>query len=203
VIQPETIAGRKQYFRKKREAFVATWRTDENGVVHIPLAHSHEAIFNQRHLPAVSQFLWRLKKHSVSNGKCRGVIKLYVEATVAEELRHIYGRTTSLHRVIMEAPKSEVDHRDSNGLNCLDSNLRPATKSQNTCNRRYKNSTGYRGVVRQPRCKKNPFRAQIDYGGVNHYLGGFRTAALAAKAYNAEALRVFGDFAILNEMVGA
>lgn len=198
-IQPETVAGRKAYFNRKREAFVATWTVDENGIVHIPLREGFEGIFHVRHFANASRFHWHLRKTSQCKNKKRNVIKHYVEAKVVEELRPIYGRVTYLHRVITGVPLGlEVDHIDVDGLNCLDSNMRIATRGQNCANRRVPNSTGFRGVLRQPSSSRRPFKAQIEYEGVNHYLGAFRTAAEAGAAYDAEAKRVFGEFAILN-----
>jgi hypothetical protein len=197
-IQPETIAGRKEHFRKKRAEFFATWITDENGIVHIPLRDGFEAVINESKKEVASDFLWRLKVQ-----KRKNVTKYYAEASVIEELRETYGFYTSLHIVVFGPKNSkEVDHKDGNGLNCLDSNLRDATRSQNSSNRHYVNSTGYRGVVRQQRCVTNPFAAQIDYEGKNHYLGSFRTAMEAGIRYNIEAIRVFGEFAILNQIPG-
>ena len=196
MIQPEIIAGRKEYFRKRREDFVATWITDESGLVHIPLGKGFEAIICAHRKELASDFLWRLKLHTKTK------TKYYAEAAVIEELRHKYGRWTSLHRVIAGVPKGvQVDHKNGNGLDCRDDNLRPATGSQNASNRHYQNSTGYRGVARKPRCVTKPFMAQIEYDGRNHNLGSFKTAIEAAARYNTEAIRVFGEFAILNQIL--
>jgi hypothetical protein len=123
---------------------------------------------------------------------------LYVEAAVVEELRNRYGKYTSLHRVVADAPSgAEVDHRDGNGLNCVDGNLRIATQNQNAVNRKYDNPSGYRGVRRNP---WGSFVVQITYDGKNHHLGSFSSAEEAGLAYNAEESRVFGEFAILNDI---
>ncbi len=173
---------------------MSTWVTDENGVVHIPLGDGFEALIFDRHKEKAANFYWR---HKITRKK--NVVKHYAEASVIEELREKYGKYTSLHRVVADAPKdTEVDHKDGNGLDCRDFNLRLANSSQNSSNRHYQNSTGYRGVVRRLRCKNKPFAAQIEKDGKNRFIGGFVTAIEAAIAYNREALRVFGDFAILN-----
>ena len=192
-IQPETIAGRKKYIRRKREELVATWWPDSYGNIHIPLEDGHEAVISNSKKAIASQFSWHLKKHSVKKGKLRGAIKLYAETCAVEELRDRYGKHTSLHRVVADAPPGiEVDHKDGNGLN--------ATRSQNACNRHYANKSGYRGVVIQKNCTFKKFMAQIEYGGENHRLGSYPTAIEAAMAYNAEAKRMFGDFAVLNQV---
>lgn len=195
MVHENCIAGRKEYFRRKRAEFVETWVTDENGIVHIPLANGFEAVIFEHRKELASNFLWRLKRHT------RTVCKYYAEAHATEEFREQFGRFASLHRVILGVGKGvEVDHKDGNGLNCLDTNLRIATRSQNASNRHYVNSTGYRGVALRPKCITRPFMAQIDYGGKNHNLGSFATAVEAAARYNAEAIRIFGEFAILNQI---
>jgi hypothetical protein len=147
-------------------------------------------------LSLVSQFFWHPHQHSSSPNKW------YVEAPVPEELRQKYGRRTSLHRVISAvASDIEIDHENGNGLDCRDGNLRPATRQQNTSNRRYYNRTGYRGVF-LTKGKKNPFGAQIEHNGKNNHIGVFSTAEAAALAYNERANALFGEFAILNEIGG-
>jgi len=197
-IQPETIAGRKEHFRKKRAEFVATWITDENGIVHIPLRDGFEALISESRKAVASDFYWRLRVTKKKN-----VTKYYAEAHSIEELRAKYGDSTSLHRVIMGLGKDDdiqVDHKDGNGLNCVDSNIRLATISQNTSNRLYENSNGYRGVVRRSRCTNHPYTAQVMHLGKNYTFGGYKTAIEAAIRYNIEASRIFGEFAILNQI---
>lgn len=190
-IQPETVAGRKEHFRKKRAEFVATWTTDEHGIVHIPLGGGIEALISKNKKTIASDFLWRLKLDKTG--------KPYVYATVIEELRRKYGKRTYLHCVILDTIQ-EVDHKDGNGLNCVDDNLRPATRSQNSANRHYVNKTGYRGVIEQKRVRRKAYSPQIEYQGKSRTLGTFRTAREAAIRYNEEALKIFGEFAILNEV---
>jgi len=191
------IGPRKEYFNRKRAAFVATWTTDANGIVHIPLKNGFEATISESKKEIASDFTWRLKKHSKKSAT--GPDKYYAEASVPEEYRGRFKhRHESLHRVVSGVPDGvQVDHKNGNGLDCTDGNIRWATTSQNTSNRHYKNSTGYRGVFKI--WKSGNFGAQIDYQGKNHYLGSFPTAQQAARRYNAEAIEIFGDFAILNK----
>lgn len=106
-----------------------------------------------------------------------------------------------MHRFIMDAPKDiGIDHRDGDSLNNRRQNLRPATQSQNGCNRgkQKNNTTGYKGVGRSFNNKVKPFRADIKLNGKHFYLGVYGTAAEAAEAYNQAALRLHGEFAMLN-----
>lgn len=107
--------------------------------------------------------------------------------------------TTKLHRLIMGAgPGEEVDHINGNPLDNRRSNLRMATSAQNKWNtRRFSNNTsGYRGVsFRKDRGK---FRAYINLDNKQRSLGMFHTAEEAARAYDAAAKELFGEFARLN-----
>jgi hypothetical protein len=195
VIHQETFDGMKEYFRKKRENVVATWITDANGIVHIPLAGGFEAIINEHRKVAASQFTWRLKRQE------RGKIKYYVEARVPEELRHRFGNWTFLHRVVLGAPDGiQVDHINGDGLNCLDANIRLATVSQNASNRRCYNKLGIRGVSFDKTRIRNPYVARIKHLGKTKKLGNFPTAEDAGKRYDQEAILIFGNFAILNNI---
>jgi hypothetical protein len=53
----------------------------------------------------------------------------------------------------------------------------------------------YKGVHRTA---SNKFQAMIWYDNKNHGLGSFNTEKEAAKRYNKEALKIFGNFAALN-----
>lgn len=63
-----------------------------------------------------------------------------------------------------------------------------------------RNQSGYKGVVKRPKNSLNPYAAFIGggKGGKNKYLGVFRTAELAAKAYDRAAYDAFGEYARLN-----
>lgn len=100
--------------------------------------------------------------------------------------------------VLIFGPTSEgktVDHKDGNGLNNRRSNLREATPAQQCVNRTYiKKTSKYRGV----RPADGNFCARITEQGETRDLGRFKSEVDAAKAYDAEAKRVYGEFARLN-----
>lgn len=104
-----------------------------------------------------------------------------------------------MHRVITNAPDGfEVDHKDRDGLNNTDDNLRLATESQNQANRTAlkNNRCGFKGVVYYAR--RNVYRARIKMLGKTHHLGYFKTPEEAARAYDAKARELFGEFAGTN-----
>lgn len=103
-----------------------------------------------------------------------------------------------LHRLILATDKC-VDHINMNPSDNRKHNLRPATRAQNKGNlKKYSNNTsGYKGVVKN----RKRWVAQIQVGGVNKYLGIFDTREQAAIAYNEAAVKFFGEFAKLNEVI--
>lgn len=114
-------------------------------------------------------------------------------------------RRLYLHRFIMDAPKgSMVDHRDGDGLNCRKDNLRFCTSAQNQANspRHKVGPSGYRGVCRQGRRggkhAEDRWVAGISVGNRHIHLGSFGSPEEAARAYDAKARELRGEFAVLN-----
>jgi hypothetical protein len=102
-----------------------------------------------------------------------------------------------MHREIMGAPTGmKVDHRDGDGLNNTNENLRVCTHADNMRNRKMQknNKTGFRGV----RVSGKKFCAMISVDHKPLYLGTFLIAEQAARAYDAAAKRLFGEFARLH-----
>lgn len=108
-----------------------------------------------------------------------------------------------MHRLLMGVtdPNVQVDHVNHDTLDNRRCNLRIATGCENTRNRRLPqhNTTGYLGVYRRP---SGRWGAQIEtsLGGarVCLYLGEHDDQADAAKVRDAAAIRIHGDFAMLN-----
>ncbi len=108
-------------------------------------------------------------------------------------------RDLRLHRVVMLAGKGEViDHRNNNGLDCVESNLRATTLVGNARNRRKLSpaSSVFKGVSFHKLTGK--WSAQIRYGVRKSHIGLFSTEEDAARAYDAVAIVEHGEFARLN-----
>jgi len=113
---------------------------------------------------------------------------LYVE-------REDHGKTIKMHRLLMNTPDGMlVDHIDHNGLNNQKSNLRNCTHGQNMQNRKPYGKSKFKGVI----LCQNRFRAQINLGKRTLYLGRFKSEIEAAKAYDAKAKEIRGEFTSLN-----
>lgn len=91
-----------------------------------------------------------------------------------------------------------TDHRNGDGLDNRRSNLREATKTQNNRNGRRRNGiSGFKGVtLTNPRTGLWKARIGVDMRTV--CIGYFATAEDAARAYDAAARELHGEFATFN-----
>ena len=104
-----------------------------------------------------------------------------------------------LHRVVLLAPVgSLVDHKNRDGLDNRRDNLRIATVSQNLGNRisTPNRTSKYKGVSWDS--SRGKWRVSLRCNKINYELGRFDSEEVAAKAYDAKAVIVWGEFALLN-----
>lgn len=147
----------------------------------IPLTQGKVALVDDEDYEYLSQFKWC----AAHNGR-----KTYYAHT------WINYKITKMHQLIM--PDGQVDHIDRNGLNNCRSNLRYATTSQNVAHGiRQKGKNKYRGVEKR---SESRWIAAITVDYKKIYLGSFGNELDAAKAYNAGAIKYFGEFATLNQV---
>ncbi len=155
---------------------------------------THFAIVSDEDYDYLNQFRWSLtynrarnkyairhdKSKKTKNGKYSGKIKLH---------REVLGLTD---------PKILCDHKDGNGLNCQRDNLRKATRAENARNRNAnKNGTSkYIGVYLDKR--SNKWIARINNNNNCIHLGCFINEIDAAKRYDIESVKYFGEFAHIN-----
>lgn len=130
----------------------------------------------------------------------------YAGRALSRRLNNGKQKTIFMHREILslEVGNIQADHIDHNGLNNQRSNLRVATPSQNTFNRRSHSgaSSKYKGVQHHKAKYKDTvyyyWKAVIGINGKVFHIGVFKSENDAALAYNQKAVELHGEFANLN-----
>lgn len=153
-----------------------------DATVRIPLTKGYEAIINAADLALVSRYKWCASESK--DGR-----RVYA-VTCALGLIKPGRRLASMHELI--AGRSYVDHHDGNTLNNRRKNLRPCTVTQNLGNaQKWVGRSKYKGVSPH----KDRWRAAIACKGKRYHLGRFLNEEDAARAYDAAAIELFGEFA--------
>lgn len=109
-------------------------------------------------------------------------------------------KALKMHRLIMNAPDGvHVDHINGDGLDNRRENLRIATAQQNSANSRKPRgclTSKFKGVAWHKNAGK--WRAYIAVNRGQRHLGLYDDEIEAARAYDAKAREVWGEFANLN-----
>ncbi len=151
----------------------------------IRLANGMVAIVDDEDYQALAKWKWCYQK---PRGRRR----------TGYAIRKCEGRTLGMHTAILGCPL--IDHKDGDCLNNRRSNIRPATRGQNEQNKgkgTYRAFTSrYKGVRWVERDKR--WRATIKTDGRRIALGQFQSEEAAARAYDAAAREIFGEFARCN-----
>lgn len=153
--------------------------------IEIPLTQGHVALVDVDDYEVVIARPWSVR----ANGD-----RLYAQCAARTSA---YRKTTrQMHRVLTGWPL--VDHANGNGLDNRRGNLRPASPSQNNANARVRpgTSSGFKGVTWHGSSGK--WLARTHLKGRVYRLGFFADPAEAARAYDAKARELFGQFARLN-----
>ncbi len=157
----------------------------DGDVAYVTLTKGYEAIIDSADAATVERYNW----HAKADGRCVYAIRHAACSVDGKKT------TISLHRSIMgEAEGLVVDHINGDGLDNRRTNLRWATRQQNTMNRfaKTKNITGFKGVRRANRSVR--WTAVIGMNGKSHYLGAFDTPEDAYAAYCAANAMFHGEF---------
>jgi len=156
----------------------------------IPLTRGKFAIVDPEDYPRIAKYKWFLTKSPTSSYAARW------------QRLHAKGprKKIWMHHQVIHIPKHMVcDHINRNSLDNRKANLRPATVSQNLCNRpktRAKTRSKYKGLEWDKTQRK--WKARIQLNGRKIYLGSFADEIDAAKAYDKKARELFSEFACLN-----
>lgn len=134
---------------------------------------------------ALNRYKWWIS----SNGYAIRSVNLNGKRKNIGMAREIMGKSQGL----------EIDHRDGNRLNNQRENLRFCNHSQNMQNRKAFNKSGLKGVS-ETYLNIYKYKAHIKVNKKVIYIGKFKTALKAARAYNIYALKYFGEFSRLNNI---
>lgn len=144
----------------------------------------NEVLFSLEDLPKVSKY----KSWSIQGGYATTFVN---------------GSYKRMNRLLLgvRSRKFVVDYIDGDTLNNIRGNLRKVTKRQDGKNitktfDRKNNTTGYKGVSYHS--KKKYYQAIIKVDNKQTWVGCYKTALEAAKAYDEAARAYHGEFAYLN-----
>lgn len=156
----------------------------------IILTKGYVALVDDEDYPFINRFSW-----CAAEVKGKKVYALRAPSRTNRKYKDVPKSTICyMHRMLLPDARV-VDHIDGNGLNNQRANLRSATYSQNSYNR--KSVSGFKGVAFCSN-KNRPWRATIMHNGKKIHLGYFDNPKEAARVYDNSAKLLHGEFACLN-----
>jgi hypothetical protein len=155
----------------------------EPGTKAIPLTKGKVAIVDDADFEWLNQFKWCAAKSGNS---------YYPVRRCRQDGKYV---TMFMHYLLCG---KRADHINGNGCDNRRGNLRPATPQQNVFNQKLRvtSTSGFKGVTWNKRYGK--WQAQIGHNGKNKHIGLFVNLEEAARAYDAKARELFGEFARTN-----
>ena len=154
----------------------------------IPLSQGMVATVDDEDYEWLNQVQWYWGQRDIGSGYAQRNVKVGGKST-----------TQRMHRLILgEVEGRHSDHVNLDGLDNRRANLRVCTHTENNRNSRKRkdNTSGYMGVSWYARRKK--WQAIIGADREKHWLGYFDDIEEAARAYDAAALALHGEFATCN-----
>ncbi len=173
--------------RRKASGF----RVRPDGAIEVELTRGQRAIIDADDLPKIAPYKWSAHLETTTGGYYAVHSPRKGDTSPVQMSRLILGATGDIR----------VDHRNHDTLDNRRDNLRLCTGSENVRNasiRKNKVSSRYKGVGRYGRHKR--WEARIGFNKQIISVGYFDTEVEAARAYNAAAIKYFGEFACLNEI---
>lgn len=156
----------------------------------IILNHGYECFVDNGDFIRLNKHKWfALKKDDGRIYACRG----------SKKIDKLEKRTTiQMHREVTGAKCGiVVDHKNHNTLDNRKCNLRLCNHAENMRNRKLQknNTSGFRGIWFDRRCKNRPWIALIRNGSKNQVrIGSFATKEEASEAYKKASLKYHGEF---------
>lgn len=157
------------------------------GVLFVQLTQGYFALIDEADAGSVGCNNWSVYR----NKHIRYAQKNFVHRNGKKQPIYLH---VFLWRVWGRPDAPELDHRNTDGLDCRHHNVRAATQAQNRWNRgaQVNNTSGHKGVSWNRALRR--WDARIKANGVQHYLGLFDTVEEAAAAYKAAAQEFHGVF---------
>lgn len=155
----------------------------------IPLTQGQFAKVDSADYDWISQWKWFARWCTCTKG-------FYAARTAARKSGEKWNPIIHMHREVIRAtPGFDADHINLDTLDNRRSNLRLATRAQNSWNRsrRSDNTSGYKGVSFRP--EMGLWRSRIMANGKRITLGYFPSAYDAHLAYCTAAAELHGEFA--------
>ena len=150
----------------------------------LPLTRGLWSIIDADDFEWLNQWKWNAQPHHSGN-------KYYAGRSERRNGRSV---SIKLHQILCSIG---ADHINLCSIDNRRKNLRPATNAENRANCQPRGTRKYKGVYRKARCRES-YESAITANRVRLYLGTFRQAEAAARAYDKAAVKHFGKFARLN-----
>lgn len=158
----------------------------------IPLTQGQVALVDDEDFEELNKYKWFAVRQRTGN--------FYASRCIVKRTNDSWNQKfIIMHRIISRTPDNLIcDHKNGNGLDNRQKNLRNCNRSENNMNRKLtdRNSCGFKGVFFLKQTGK--WRAAIGLHNKHFYIGSFSTKEDAAKAYDKKAKELFGEFAKLN-----
>lgn len=175
-----SLACREKWLHEQKIA-AAGDREHPHGAKWIPLTRGMWALVDEDDFATLSKHSW----HAVISR--RGLV--YARRREGD-------KRISMHRSLIPIECDEIDHINGDTLDNRRSNLRPATHAENMRNSARKSNSTYRykGVYKSG----TDWWIRITVDGKQVSIGRFASEGEAARAYDATASDLYGEFARLN-----
>lgn len=176
-----------KHVKSRQEPFRQAHACDCGDHGFVGLTRGKVAIFDVAAIPKVAPHLWNAKR--MKDGS------IYAES-------RIDGQQIGMHRWFCGLGRGDgqhVDHRNGDTLENRSTNLRPCSPAENIRNARaHLRPVKFKGV----HLRSSKWHFEIQAGPIRERGFGFATAADAARAYDAAAVKLHGQFARTNAMLG-